>query len=133
MSFDINRCTFSGKVGKFKRVDTRTGTPMITFRLKCWKELIKVAGFKELAEDCVINDGDQVKIKGRLQSSSWEYEGVRYRSFQIVADEIEVLKEEQPVQKKKPTELQKKSTRIRRPHEPEHREPVHNDGDTMPF
>ena len=98
MSYDINHCTFSGKVEKFKRVQTRTGTPMITFTLKCWKEMIKVVAFKELAEETGLHDGDRVIIKGRLQSSSWEYEGTRYHSFQVVADKIEMLEFDQKKQ-----------------------------------
>ena len=95
MSYDINHCTFSGKVEKFKRVQTKIGTPMITFKMKCWKELIKVVAFKEAAETATFNNGDRVKIKGRLQSSSWEYEGVKYRGFQIISDEIEILEDDQ--------------------------------------
>ena len=104
MSYDINHCTFSGEVQKLKRVDTRTGTPMLTFKLKCWKELIKIVAFKKLAEEASFSNGNRVKIKGRLQLNNWEFEGVKYRNFQIIADKVEVLEEDQPVQKKQPTQ-----------------------------
>lgn len=115
MSYDTNKCTFSGKVENFKRISTKTGTPMISFKLKCWKEKIRVVAFKELAESTTLNDGDRIEIVGRLQSSSWEYEGAKFHGFQIIADEI------QPCQEK------------RRPRNPARRTEFPPDRDEIPL
>ena len=86
--YDKNHCKFSGTIQDFKRIDTRTGTPMVSFKLKCWKKTIKVVAFQELAESTSLTDGGRVEVVGKLQSSSWEYEGQKYHGFQIVADSI---------------------------------------------
>ena len=86
--YDTNECKFSGKVESFKRVKTRTGTPMISFKLKCWKEIIKVVAFQELAESTTLTDGDRVEVVGKLQSSNFEFEDRKYNSFQIVAESV---------------------------------------------
>lgn len=135
MSHDLNACCFSGKVEKFKRIDTETGTPMITFKLKCWKEQIKIVGFKQLAEETNLIDGARVQVAGRLQSSSWEYEGAKYHSFQIVAEKIKADTEEVPETKKQPTRpVRTKRTRApRQQPDTEYREPIRQDSDSMPF
>ena len=84
--YDKNHCRFSGTIQDFKRIDTRTGTLMTSFKLKCWKETIKVVAFKENAIDLI--NGSRVEITGKLQSSSWEYEGQKYHGFQIVAESV---------------------------------------------
>lgn len=88
--YDINHCKFSGTIQDFKRIDTRTGTPMISFKLKCWKETIRVVAFKDLAEQTKLSDGDRAEVVGRLESSNFEYEDRKYNSFQIVATGIDL-------------------------------------------
>ncbi len=90
MAYNINHCRFSGTAQDIKRISTKTGTPMATFWLQCWKEKIKIVCFKDLAKQALNtlqNDG-HIEVAGRLQSTSWEHEGVKRYGFQIVADEI---------------------------------------------
>ena len=62
------------------------------FVTKSWPNDIPYAiveAFNETICNPFYNDGDRVKIIGRLQSSLWEYEGQKYHYFQIVADKID--------------------------------------------
>lgn len=87
--YDINHIHVSGTVEAFRRVQTSTNTPMATFRLRCWQELIKVVAFKELAESLALADGERVEVRGRIQSTSWQAaDGTWRNGFQVVAQEI---------------------------------------------
>lgn len=87
--YDINQSHLSGTVEAFRRVQTSTGTPMVTFRLRCWQEIIKVVAFKELAASLTLADGARVEVKGRIQSTSWQAtDGTWHNGFQVVAREI---------------------------------------------
>jgi len=87
--YDINHIHLSGTVEAFRHVQTSTGTPMATFRLRCWQEIIKVVLFKELASSLTLADGTRVEVKGRIQSTSWQAtDGTWRNGFQVVAKEI---------------------------------------------
>ncbi|MBV5341769.1 MAG: single-stranded DNA-binding protein [Deltaproteobacteria bacterium] len=89
MSYDKNECIISGKVEGFTIVNTKTGTPMIKFRVCCNKEQFVVVAFKELADATRLNDGDPVSITGAIQTTSWEgKDGVKRYGFQIIASRI---------------------------------------------
>lgn len=38
MSFDINKCRFTGKLSDIQNINTKTGTTMAPCSLQCWKE-----------------------------------------------------------------------------------------------
>ena len=90
MSYDINHCRFSGRIIDLKRIETKTGTPMAGIKIQCWKEQIRGVAFNDVAEEMLqgFSEGDRIEIAGKLQSSSWEHEGKKYRNFQIVIEEI---------------------------------------------
>ena len=90
MSYDINSCRFSGTISDIREIKTRTGTPMSSFRLQCWRENIRCVCFNEVAEKALtFADGDRVEIKGKVQSSNWQKDdGTKVYSYQVNVAEI---------------------------------------------
>ncbi len=90
MAYDRNECIFSGTISELREIQTRTGTPMLTMKLKCWREQLKIVAFNELATETLqtFSDDDRVQISGKFQSTSWEHDGVKKYGFQIIADNI---------------------------------------------
>ena len=88
-TFDVNIIKVSGTVTEFRRVQTKTGTPMIRFAIQCWKERIIVVAFKELAEFVALVPGQRVEVRGSIQSTCWKDEQGNTRSgFQVIARDI---------------------------------------------
>ena len=90
MAYDINSCRFSGKVQDIKQLNTKTGNPMTSFRLQCWRENIRCVGWGEIAGQMLsFRDGDRVEIAGKIQSSNWSKDdGTKVYSYQVIVDEI---------------------------------------------
>lgn len=88
-TFDKNSAKVSGMVERFDVVNTKTGTPMIRFALRCWRERIQIVAFKELATTTMLRPGDRVEVEGRIQGTQWSApDGTRRTGFQIVARAI---------------------------------------------
>lgn len=90
MDYDLNHCRFSGKIIELKNIETRTGTPMVSLKLQCWKETIRCVCFNEIAERLLQEYavGYRIEIAGKLQSSNWENNGTKYFGFQINISDI---------------------------------------------
>ena len=58
-------------VADFRRIETRTGRPMVRFRAEVGKDRLAVIVFNEAAERLDLADGDTVDVIGRLQGTSW--------------------------------------------------------------
>ena len=87
-NFDINEIDISGAVERFAVVETKTGTPMIRFTLRCWRELIQVVAFKEQA-GVRLREGERVEVTGYIQSTRWtDKDGNARSGFQVVAKGI---------------------------------------------
>lgn len=87
--FDVNIIRVSGTVTDFRRIQTKTGTPMIRFAIQCWKERITIVAFKELAEFVALVPGQRVEVRGSIQSTSWKDDQGNARSgFQVIAKDI---------------------------------------------
>ena len=85
-AFDKNSAKVSGMVERFDAVNTKTGTPMIRFALRCWRERIQIVAFKELATSTMLRPGERVAGEGRIQGTQWSApDGTRRTGFQIVA------------------------------------------------
>ena len=84
MSFDINTLHVSGTVSQIRPIQTRSGIAMTQFRIQSWKEEVRCVAFRELANQIVddYENGDRIEVKGRMQSSNWEKDGVRVYSYQ---------------------------------------------------
>ena len=66
---DLNIFRFSGIIERFDRIQTKTGTPMCAFSVRCWKERIRVVAFKTVAEETMLSPGDRVEVRGAIQST----------------------------------------------------------------
>ena len=77
-------------VADFRRVQTRTGRPMVRFHAEVGKDRLAVIVFNELAERLDLTAGDTVNVTGRLQGTSWTGQdgGKRY-GWQVVAEQVE--------------------------------------------
>jgi len=89
MAYNKNECLFSGKLSDIRQINTKTGNPMSSFRLMCWREQIRCVGFGEVAGDMLsFNDGDRVLLTGKIQSSNWEKDGVKVYSYQVIVETV---------------------------------------------
>lgn len=87
--YDKNKCSFSGEVNHWRRIQTKTGTPMTTFSLKCYKTIVKMIAFGDQAID--LEDGQRVEITGRLQNNNWtDKDGNKHYGYQVVVDSIQL-------------------------------------------
>ena len=86
---DRNEFFFSGVVEDFKRIQTRTGTPMIAFQVRCWRESIRCIAFKSIAEQTELTKGDYIECRGHVQGKEWiDREGNKRSGWQVVCHEI---------------------------------------------
>ena len=58
---DMNEFRFSGTVERFDRIQTKTGTPMVSFTVLCWRERVRAVAFKAIAEQTELAPGDRVE------------------------------------------------------------------------
>ena len=77
-------------VADFRRIETKTGRPMVRFRAEIGKDRLSVVAFNDLAEHLDLADGNVVDITGRLQGTSWEgQDGGRRYGWLVVAEQVE--------------------------------------------
>ena len=77
-------------VADFRRIETRTGRPMVRFRAEVGQDRLAVIVFNEAAERLDLADGDTVDITGRLQGTSWAgADGSKKFGWQVVAEQVE--------------------------------------------
>ena len=90
MSASIQVTIEQATVADFRRIETRTGRPMVRFRAEIGKDRLSVVAFNDLAEHLDLADGNVLDITGRLQGTSWEGQdgGKRY-GWQVVAEQVE--------------------------------------------
>lgn len=87
--YDLNHVRMTGTVQRFDVVETRSGTPMIRFGLRCYREIAQVVAFKDLATTTFLRPGDRVEVTGRIQSTQWTaQDGTARSGWQIVAQAI---------------------------------------------
>ena len=90
MSASIQVTIEQATVADFRRIETRTGRPMVRFRAESGKDRLSVVAFNDLAEHLDLADGNVVDITGRLQGTSWEgQDGGRRYGWQVVAEQVE--------------------------------------------
>ena len=90
MSETIKVIIEQATVADFRRIETRTGRPMVRFRAEVGKDRLAVIVFNDLAERLDLADGDRVNVIGRLEGTSWEgQDGGRRYGWQVVAEQVE--------------------------------------------
>jgi single-stranded DNA-binding protein len=90
MSASIQVKIEQAAVADFRRIETKTGRPMVRFRAEIGKDRLAVVAFNTLAERLDLADGNVVDITGRLQGTSWEgQDGGRRYGWQVIAEQVE--------------------------------------------
>ena len=90
MSASIQVKIEQATVADFRRIETKTGRPMVRFRAEIGKDRLSVVAFNDLAEHLDPADGNVVDITGRLQGTSWEgQDGGRRYGWQVIAEQVE--------------------------------------------
>ena len=90
MSASIEVTIRQATVTDFRRIETRTGRPMVRFRAEVGKDRLSVVAFNTLAEHLDLADSDIVNVTGRLQGTIWEgQDGAKRYGWQVVAEQVE--------------------------------------------
>ena len=104
----VNKAILIGRIGKDPEMRyTTDGTAVVNLTLatnEIWKdkstgerkertEWHRIVAFRRLAEICgeYLSKGRQVFVEGRIQTRSWEKEGITRYTTEIVADNIRFL------------------------------------------
>ena len=104
----MNKAILIGNLGKDPEIShTDSGTTIAKFSIATsdkWKdkksgesqnrtEWHRITAFGKLAEICeeYLHKGKQVCIEGRIQTSSWEKDGIKRYSTEIIASNMEML------------------------------------------
>lgn len=108
MAASINKVTLIGNLGKDPELRyTPNGTPVTNFSIatsdnwtdktsgekKSKTEWHRIVVWRKLAEICAeyLSKGRQVYIEGKLQTRSWEKDGVTRYTTEIVASDVQFL------------------------------------------
>jgi single-strand DNA-binding protein len=102
MANDLNRCEFIGRMAADPEVrHAADGTAMCSFNIACgWKtktkegtEWIRVVSYGKLAEIIgeYLKKGSQVYISGRMTTRSYEKDGEKRYSTEVVAETMQML------------------------------------------
>lgn len=102
MSNDLNQCQFIGRLGNDPETKfLPSGDAVTNISIACgWKgknkegtEWIRVVAFGKLAEIMgeYLRKGSQVYISGSMRTRSWERDGQKHYSTEIVADKMQML------------------------------------------
>jgi len=99
---DLNHCSFIGRLVKDPEVRySPEGTAMCSFTLACgWKtknkegtEWIRVVAYQKLAEIIgeYMKKGSQMHVSGRMVTRTYEKDGEKRYSTEIVAENMQML------------------------------------------
>lgn len=102
MSNDLNQCQFIGRLGNDPETKfLPAGGAVTNISIACgWKskdkegtEWVRVVAFGKLAEIMgeYLRKGSQVYISGSMRTRSWEKDGQKHYSTEIVADKMQML------------------------------------------
>ena len=112
MAIDLNRAEFIGRLVKDPEVrHSPDGTASCSFTLACgWKtkskegtEFIRVVAYQKLAEIIgqYMKKGSQMYVSGRMTTRSYEKDGEKRYSTEIVADQMQMLGHSKSSEQKK--------------------------------
>lgn len=102
MANDLNQCQFIGRLGNDPESRFMpSGDQVVNFNIACgWKgkdkegvEWVRVVAFGKLAEIMAqyLRKGSQVFISGSMRTRSWDKDGQKHYSTEIVADRMQML------------------------------------------
>ena len=143
----MNKAILIGNLGRDPEINnTQNGTTVAKFSIATsekWKdkntgelqertEWHRITAFGRLAEICeqYLSKGRQVCIEGRIQTSSWEKDGITRYSTEIIASTMKMLGAKNSGRDYSPPETKETPTDI-----PENSEPLHTEieKDEIPF
>jgi len=112
---DLNHCSFIGRLVKDPEVRySPEGTAMCSFTLACgWKtknkegtEWIRVVAYQKLAEIIgeYMKKGSQMHVSGRMVTRTYEKDGEKRYSTEIVAENMQMLGHAKGMQNEQPKE-----------------------------
>lgn len=140
----VNKVILVGNVGKDPEVREVSNTKVANFSLATtergfttqsgtvvpekteWHNLVAWRGLAEIAEK-YIRKGSQLYIEGKLQTRSWEKDGIKHYSTDIVVENLQMLGGKPKEGEAKPAGAFPAPTKINLP------EPASEDGDGLPF
>lgn len=107
MSQDLNRCEFIGRLVKDPELRySADGTAMCNFTLACgWKtktkegaEFVRIVAYQKLAEIIgeYMKKGSQMYVAGRMTTRSYDKDGEKRYSTEVVADTMQMLGHAKP-------------------------------------
>ena len=115
MTHNKNHFEFSGTIERFARVQTKTGSPMISFMARCYKEALRCIAFGDVAEQTTLQRGDQVECCGRVQNNRWvDAHGQGHEGWQVVCDSITVIADDDAQEPPAPRQEQRPEPRQER-------------------
>lgn len=104
---DVNRATLTGRLTRDPELRyTANGSPVTTLRIACSRKyktrsgdkkedtlFIDVVAWERTAEICAqyLGKGRPVYVEGRLQSRSWEKDGQKRSTIEVVADRVQFM------------------------------------------
>lgn len=104
---DVNRVTLAGRLTRDPELRyTGSGTAVLTLRLACGRKFrtkagdnkedtlfIDVVAWDRTAENCAqyLSKGRPVYVTGRLQSRTWERDGQKRTTIEVVADRVQFM------------------------------------------
>ena len=104
---DVNRVTLTGRLTRDPELRyTGNGSPVTTLRIACSRKyrtragdtkedtlFIDVVAWERTAEICAqyLGKGRPVYVEGRLQSRSWEKDGQKRNTIEMVADRVQFM------------------------------------------
>lgn len=111
----INKCIFIGRLTKDPDARyTQSGNAVTTFRIAVNRnflnnqgereaDFIPIQAWRTTAENCAkyLQKGQLVAVSGRLQTRSYEQDGQRRFTWEIIADEVQFLERSNNNQKSK--------------------------------
>ena len=115
MANDLNLCQFIGRIAKDPEVKyTAEGTAMCSVNLACgWKtkakegtEWVRVVAYGKLAEIIgeYMKKGSQMYVSGRMTTRTYDKDGEKRYSTEIVADQMQMLGHAKGTQNEQPKE-----------------------------
>lgn len=99
--FNLNNCSFIGRLVKDPEINTRDDKKVCNFRIAVDRvfskndeaDFIPVTVWGKQAENLVkyCKKGSNICVVGELRTSTYEKEGIKYYTFEILSNQIQFL------------------------------------------
>jgi single-strand DNA-binding protein len=102
---EINHTENGTTIAKFSMATTNRWKDKVSGESKTHTDWHRITAFGRIAEICdeYLSKGNQVCIEGRIQTNSWEKDGIKRYSTDIIASTLEMLGKGKPEDTVEPT------------------------------